>query len=225
MRPSGLDPGAVEPRNRVREELGAAAGTPADLRAQRLLKVDGHGVLWCQSDERAGRQPLAPNSVGAQAKRGVRRRARSTPRQSAMFNIAWAGLGTLRVPDSPPAAALDGLRRRESRVGGISIPYTERPDPSGVNSPNRGDFPRVPAPSRSRIGLRRRRLHRLPTSAKRRFARRLKWAFDEARSSAAGASLDARAGSLSEEDLTILRIALLDHADSGLLSFGGLGWR
>ena len=147
----------------------------------------------------------------------------ASPCQTAVFNTAWAGLGTLRVPDSSPASAPDGLRMRKSRVGGISIPYTERPDPSGVNSPDRGDFPRVPAPSRSRIGLRRRRLHRLPTSAKRRFARRLKRAFDEARSSTAGASLDARAGSLSEEDSTILRIALLDQADSGLLSFGGLG--
>ena len=35
-------------------------------------------------------------------------------------------------------------------------------------------------------------------------------AFDEARSSAADASLDARAGSLPEEDSTILSIALLD---------------
>ena len=30
---------------------------------------------------------------------------------------------------------------------------------------------------------------------------------------------------LSEGDSTILRIALLAHADSWLLGFGGLGWR
>ena len=41
-------------------------------------------------------------------------------------------------------------------------PYTEKPDSGCVNTVNRGDFPRVPAPSRSRIELRQRHLHREP---------------------------------------------------------------
>ena len=40
-----------------------------------------------------------------------------------------------------------------------------------------------------------------------------------------GLVLDARAKSLSEEDPTIPRIALLDQADSGLSGFGGFRWR
>ena len=54
-------------------------------------------------------------------------------------------------------------------------------------------------------------------------ARRLGWAFDEARSSAAGARLDARAGLQSGEDSTIGRIALLDGVGPVLLAPGDRG--
>lgn len=43
------------------------------------------------------------------------------PSPAHVLYTGYAGLGTLRVPGGPPASALNGLRRRESRVGGISI--------------------------------------------------------------------------------------------------------
>lgn len=45
--------------------------------------------------------------------------------QTAVFKTASAGRRTLRVTDSRLASAPDGLRRRESRIGGISIPEPE----------------------------------------------------------------------------------------------------
>ena len=93
----------------------------------------------------------------------VARAGTSTSRfwRSSVLDVEMEGIPTrrvgplsLRVPGSPPASAPDGLRRRESRVDEVSIPYTEKPDLGGVNLLNRGSFPRVPAPSRSRIGLR-----------------------------------------------------------------------
>jgi len=47
------------------------------------------------------------------------------------------------------------------------MPYTERPDSDCVNRVNRGGFPRIPVPSRSRIGVRQRLPRHPPTNVKR----------------------------------------------------------
>ena len=106
-----------------------------------------------------GRPPLTPQARRAGGSRGAQRPPKPDRRVQTRRGLAYP---PLRVPDSLPASALDARRRRESRDGGVSIPYTERPCPSGVNSANRGDVRRVPAPSWSQIDLRQRHLHRLP---------------------------------------------------------------
>ena len=90
------DSGAAGTRNRAREELGGG-WSPGGPAVQRLLKAGGDGVLWCQSDQQAGRQPLAANSAGAQAFRGDSKGGVAPPRQTAMFNRASAGLGPVTV--------------------------------------------------------------------------------------------------------------------------------
>ena len=61
-------------------------------------------------------------------------------------------LGTLSVPDSPRATVLDGLRRRESRVGGISIPIHGEARPKRCQPRESRRFPKgssaVPGPDR-----------------------------------------------------------------------------
>ena len=112
----------------------------AQARAHRR-RGSGRGLPRPLADPRSARKTGGSQGGGA------------TPSPAAAFNTASAGLRTLRVPDSPRTSVPDTSRRRESRVGGISIPYTEEPDPDRVNRPNRGGFPRGPAPSRSCIGL------------------------------------------------------------------------
>ena len=56
------------------------------------------------------------------------------------------------------------------------MPYTEKPDSGCVNRVNRGGFPRVPVPSRSRVGVRQRLPRHPPTNVKRDCARGLGWA-------------------------------------------------
>ena len=149
----------------------------------------------------------------------------AAPCQAAVFNTASAGLGTLRVPDSSPASAPDGLpdaeisgRRNlhtihgEARFQAVSTARESGRFPKGSSAVPESDRP-PPTPPPSPPDKRQATL---------RFAGSGGLSTKRAQS-AAGASLDARAGSLSEEDSTILRIALLDQADSGLLSFGGLG--
>ena len=135
----------------------------------------------------------------------------------------YAGLRTLRVLDSSPASAPDGLRGQESRDDEISIPYTERLRSGGVNRLNQDGFPRVPAPSRSRISLRRRHLRQLPDERKHASLGGSGGLSTRRAPARRELSLDARAGSTAEGDSTIVRTALLGQADSGLLGLGGYG--
>ena len=64
--------------------------------------------------------PTAPLSRQRRGKLGVQG-GRSVPLARPQCST-YDGLRTLRVPDSLPASVPDGLRRCESRVGGVSIP-------------------------------------------------------------------------------------------------------
>ena len=71
---------------------------------------------------RAGFGARPPAPVRCSASGAKSQGAEPPPRQAAVFNTAWAGLGTLTVPDRPAASALGGFRGREPWVGGVSIP-------------------------------------------------------------------------------------------------------
>ena len=107
--------------------------------------------------------PMAPPTDG---RRGDERRSTWVPGDwtipvepmKSRCEHQGAAVGAGAAPLEP--ANTDALRHRCSspacRRTRVSMPYTEKPDSGCVNRVNRGGFPRVPVPSRSRIGVRQR---------------------------------------------------------------------
>ena len=107
-----------------------------------------------------GATPPPAQSTGARASWGSKGRR---PSPAPGLYPGYAGSRTVRPSASQPG----GLRPGDSRGGDVSMPYTERPDPSSVNRPNHGGFPKLPAPSQTRIKLRQCRPKSEPNSRSR----------------------------------------------------------
>ena len=89
--------------------------------------------------------------------------------------MAYGSNGPHRILE---ASARQHLKRgsASSAIASSELPYsyTEKPDSGGANLDENGDIPSVPAPFRSRIGLRQRRLRRVPECPNRGHPRRLR---------------------------------------------------
>jgi len=119
----------------------------------------------------------------------------SSPRPGGERKPTWNGRSVWE-PTKRPLRAPECLRQRgrgSSRPGPPPVsrtalsasfaagrecpyPYTERPGSGCVNRMNRGRFPRVPVPSRSRIGVRQPAPPSPPANVKRDLARGFGWA-------------------------------------------------
>ena len=155
--------GAVQVRVRaIARRISADKGTPAAFALARQ-SADSPGVR--RTATRIGRRlAIGTRRHGG---KGGDAPARAIHRSAGLLGfegaeslasptvIPWVGwLAHLKgAQTAPRQAGRDGFRRRESRVGGVSMPYTERPAPKPCQQPESRRLPKtsraVPEPRRA----------------------------------------------------------------------------
>ncbi len=161
-------------------------------------------------------RPLIPQRRGKLGVQGGRSVPLASPQCSTLRGLAYAPYGCQTAPG--------GGRRTACGTGNLwsaASPYRTRRSPAPTVSTARSEA--VSQDFQRRPGVGSASADAASIAARQRKSDASLAGAGEARSSTANASLNARPESLPEEDSTILRIALMDQADSRLLALGGSG--